>query len=584
MLVWESARGWAITGLALMVVQALFPLVTLYLVKMTIDAVTEGISAADKTAALQQIVILILATGGATLLSAACRAIGEVVREHQSLLVTDHVTDTIHRQSAAVDLTYYENSKYHDTFYRAQQEAPFRPNRIVTSLTQLAQNLISLLALGGLLFYLHWSIAVVLFIAVLPGVFVKIGHADRLFAWHARRTETERRAHDFHRMLTDLVHAREIRLFDLGGLFRKRYRMLKDTIRLERLDLAKKRAVLDMAAQAGAALSLFGMLTLIAWQTVRGVMTVGDMVMYYQAFQRAQRSLQEIMSGFAGLYEDNLFLNYFYGFLDLKPIVEKPAKAVAVPKPMRAGIKFENISFRYSGSDKDVLNGINLHIRPGEVVALVGENGAGKTTLAKLMCRLYEPSGGRITMDGIDIRSFDVQTFRREITMIFQDYIRYPMTARENIWIGDILLDLSDDRIKQAASQAGADKVISKLPDGEETMLGRRYEKGMEISIGEWQKIALARALLREAQLVILDEPTSAMSVRAEYEIFQRFKKLLSGRSALLISHRFSTVRMADRIFVMEDGKFAEQGSHEELMQLGERYARMFDMQARHYR
>ena len=274
-------------------------------------------------------------------------------------------------------------------------------------------------------------------------------------------------AHDFHRMLTDLVHAREIRLFDLGGLFRKRYRMLKDTIRLERLDLAKKRAVLDMAAQAGAALSLFGMLTLIAWQTVRGVMTVGDMVMYYQAFQRAQRSLQEIMSGFAGLYEDNLFLNYFYGFLDLKPIVEKPAKAVAVPKPMRAGIKFENISFRYSGSDKDVLNGINLHIRPGEVVALVGENGAGKTTLAKLMCRLYEPSGGRITMDGIDIRSFDVQTFRREITMIFQDYIRYPMTARENIWIGDILLDLSDDRIKQAASQAGADKVISKLPDGE---------------------------------------------------------------------------------------------------------------------
>ena len=194
MLVWESARGWAITGLALMVVQALFPLVTLYLVKMTIDAVTEGISAADKTAALQQIVILILATGGATLLSAACRAIGEVVREHQSLLVTDHVTDTIHRQSAAVDLTYYENSKYHDTFYRAQQEAPFRPNRIVTSLTQLAQNLISLLALGGLLFYLHWSIAVVLFIAVLPGVFVKIGHADRLFAWHAGRTETERRA------------------------------------------------------------------------------------------------------------------------------------------------------------------------------------------------------------------------------------------------------------------------------------------------------------------------------------------------------------------------------------------------------
>ena len=583
-LVWESARNWTIASLILMVLQALLPLAVLYLVKLTIDAVAAGIAAPDKAEAFREVLLLVVITGLFTLLIAACRAAATIVQEHQSQLVTDYVTDMIHRQSAAVDLAYYEDSRYHDTFYRAQQEAPHRPNQIVNNLTQLVQNSITLVGLAGLLIYLHWSIALVLFVAAVPAIIVKMRHSDRLYKWYNRRTETQRRVYDYHFMLTDIFHAKELRLFNLGDIFRQRYRDLRAILRGERLELAKKRSGADLLAQAVAVVSLFGMIAYIAWQTLLGIVTLGSLVMYQQAFQRAQTALQGIMSGLAGLYEAKLFLNHFYGFLDLKPQVVAPKAPVVLPRSMSKGIALENVSFYYPLLEREILKDVNLKIRPGEIVALVGDNGAGKTTLAKLLCRLYDPAAGRITIDGLDYRSFDARELRREITMIFQDYIQYPLTARENIWIGDILIDPADDRITEAARQAGADQVISRLSGGYETMLGRRYDKGEEISIGEWQKIALSRAFLRDAQLIILDEPTSAMSARAEYEIFQSFKELLNGRSALLISHRFSTVLMADKICVMEEGRIVEQGSHQELLKQNNRYARMFDMQASHYR
>ena len=582
-MVWKGARRWTVASLVLMVPQALLPLAVLYLIRLLVDAVAAGIAAPDKTTALQQIMLLVLWTGLATLLIAACKAVAEIVEEHKSQLVTDYVADIIHRQSAAVDLAYYEDPRYHDTFYRAQQEALFRPTGIVRDLTQLVQNTISLVALAGLLIYLHWSIALILFGAAIPGVIVAVRHSDRLYRWYSHRTETERRVYDYHHMLTDVFCAKELRLFDLGGLFRQRFRELRAVLRGERLGLAKARSRADLLAQIVAIMSLLGMVAFIAWQTLLGILTLGALVMYYQAFQRAQTALQGIMRGLAHLYEHNLFLNYFYGFLDIEPQAAIPEQALAPPRPMRQGIRLENVTFRYPLSERDVLKDIDLHIEPGGVIALVGDNGAGKTTVAKLLCRLYDPAGGRITMDGLDYHLFDVRELRREITMIFQDYIQYPLTARENIWIGDTLSDPEGERVARAARQAGAEGVISRLSNGFDTVLGKRFEKGDEISIGEWQKIALSRAFLRDAQLIILDEPTSAMSVRAEYELFQSFKELLNGRSALLISHRFSTVRMADLICVLEEGRIVEQGSHKELIRLGGRYARLYDMQASYY-
>ena len=306
--------------------------------------------------------------------------------------------------------------------------------------------------------------------------------------------------------------------------------------------------------------------------------------MYFQAFQRGQAFLQQVLGGIAGLYEDNLFLSHLDAFMDLEPKVVTPALPKAVPRPLQEGLTFDQVDFTYPTGTREVLKDISLTIRPGEHVALVGVNGSGKTTLAKLICRLYDPTRGTIRLDGIDLRDFDTQALRREIGVILQDYAQYHLTARENIWLGNIDLGVEEERIVEASKQAGADAVIAGLPKGYNTTLGKWFEEGEALSIGEWQKIALARAYLRDAQILILDEPTSSMDAHAEYEVFKKFTRLSEGRTTLLISHRLSTVRMADRIFVMEAGRIVECGTHDALLNQGGKYRNLFETQARNYR
>lgn len=582
-LVWMSTRNWTIMNLCCMAVQAVLPLASLYLIKLIVDSVQAGISSPGDPQVLKRIFLWIGLTAFVTLLIAGCRALSEIIRENQGQLLTDHVTDVIHAKSAEVDLVYYEDPDYYDTLHLAQQEAPYRPNHIIQALTQLGQSGISLIALAGLLFYLHWAVTLVLFAAVLPLILVKIRNADRMYEWKFRRTETERQTYEYHQMLTSGVHAKELRIYNLGDIFRQRYRDLRAKLRSENLQLAKARSINDLIAQVAAIVALFGLLVFVILRTMRGELTLGDMVMYYGAFQRAQTYLQDIMSGLAGLYEDSIFLIHFYNFMDLKSEAAVCQQCKDVPRPMQDGITFENVSFMYSEEGGNVLEDINMTIRAGEVVALVGDNGAGKTTLAKLLCRLYEPTGGRITLDGTDFRDFDIKDLRHEIAVIFQDYIHYPLTVRENIWVGNISLNPDDERLYAAAQFSAADTFISKLPAGYDTLLGKHFGGGVEISVGEWQKVALARAFLRDAQMIILDEPTSALSPQSEYEIFQSFRKLIKGHSALLISHRFSTVRMADMIYVLDKGRIVERGSHEALMKLNGYYAHMFNIQAQQY-
>jgi ATP-binding cassette subfamily B protein len=582
--VWQSAKGWTIANGFLLVVQGVLPLIPLYLMKLIVDAVSSGISAPDKGIFLRQVVFLVGLMGAVTLLNVLTRSIAGLVSEGQSQVITDHMHDVLHAKSIEVDLEYYESAQYYDTLHRAQREAPFRPTHIVNGLVRIGQNGLALLAMAGLLFSFHWSITVILFLAVIPGIVVRIKYSEKMYDWQREQTSREREAWYYNWILTGSSHAKEIRLFDLGPLFMQRFHDLRQKLRREKLGIAFRRSVGELVAQICTTLAIYGSYAFIAYRTVKGNITLGDLVMYYQAFQRGQGFLQEFLSGLAGLYEDNLFLSNLYEFLDLKNKVKDPSPAYPVPQPLKTGIVFDKVGFQYPTGTRRVLEDITLQIKSGEVVALVGENGSGKTTLIKLLCRLYDPTTGNIRFDGIDLREFAVTPLRREISVIFQDYARYHSTARENIWFGNTTLPLDHERVISAARRSGADEVINSLPYGYETTLGKWFENGEELSIGEWQKVALARAFMRDTPIIVLDEPTSSLDAESEYAVFQNFRQLAAGKTAVLISHRFSTVRMADRIFVLKEGRIIEEGSHEDLMRIGGTYARLFETQARYYR
>jgi len=569
---------------ALVCVQGALPLAALYLMKRIVDAVTEGIAAPDPASAFQPVIFWVLLAGGVAIFAALTRSLGEYASEAQSLQVTDAVADILHAQSIAVDLAYYEDPAYYDTLHRAQREAPYRPTRIVNGLIQIVQNGISLLGILGLLFSFNWLLALVLFLAALPGALARLLHSRRLYGFEQAQTEKERRAWYYHNVLTDSPYAKELRLFNLGALFQTRYRDLRQQIREGRLALLRRRVLSDLLAQTLATAALFGTLAWIALQTIQGAVTLGDLVMYYLGFQSGLNFLQAALRALAGLYEDNLFLTNLYQFLDLAPRIAAPPQPRAVPQPMPRGIAFHNMGFTYPSRQEETLHDIDLTLAPGEVIALVGENGSGKTTLVKLLCRLYDPTRGDITVDGVDLRSLDPVQWRREISVAFQDYAHYALKAWENIWLGDVEAPPDPARIAAASRRSGADAAIRRLPHAYDTMLGHWFQQGQELSVGEWQKIALARTFWREAHILILDEPTSSLDPLAEAELFREFRALLDGRSAILISHRFSTVQMADCIYVMENGRIIESGTHDELVHRSGTYARLFETQAQYYR
>jgi len=583
-LVWESAPRLTAIGVVLILSQTALSLLSLYLMKLVIDAMAAGLSSPDKAAVFGRMATFVGLWGGVLLLSSVCQSVQALVSEAQAQMVTDHVHDILHAKSIEVDLEYYEDPQYFDTLHRAQQEAPFRPTRIVNGLVRVVQSAVSLVGIAGLLSSLHWLIAAVPFVSGLPQLFLRLAYAGKMYDWQRKSTEREREAWYYSSMLTRDQHAKEVRLFNLGSLFMSKFRDLRKQLRTERLRIIRGRSTREVVTQAGVTVVMLGTFVFVAYQAIQRSITLGGVVMFLQAFQRGQGSVQELLAGLAGLHEDNLFLSSLYEFLDLKPKVAQPSHPVPVARPMQTGIVFDHVTFRYPASTRTVLKNVSLSVPAGQVVALVGENGSGKTTLVKLLCRLYDPDDGTITFDGVDLRKLDLTALRREIAAIFQDYAHYNVTAWENIWFGNAHLPADQEEIVAAAQRSGAHDVVSGLPYGYDTVLGKWFEGGEELSIGEWQKMALARAFLRDAQIIVLDEPTSAMDAKAEYEFFARFRQLAEGRSALLISHRFSTVRMADLIYVLERGEIVEHGTHEELVASGGRYAQLFDRQARSYR
>jgi len=582
-MVWSCAPRLTVANVVLMLLQGLLPIATLLVTKEIIDAVTAGLAGTGESGAFAGVAWWISAAAALALAGAALGAISSVVSSAQAQTVTDYVSDLLHAKSVEVDLEYYENPRYHDTMHRAQQTAPFLPTKIVNSLTSLGQSGIMLLAMGGLLTTLHPAVALVLLVGSLPGVLVRLHFSRRTFDWQRERTHLERRSWYYHWTLTDAAHAKETRLFGLGELFRSRYREVREILRREGLRLGFLQARANLAVQVLSVTLIYGTYAFIGYRAVLGAITIGGLVMYFQAFQRGQGALNELLRGLSGLYEDNMFLTNVDEFMELRPRVEVPA----APRPIPAtgdGILFDGVSFAYPSLERRVLEGVSFTIAPGEVVALVGANGSGKTTLVKLLCRLYEPTSGVVRFHGVDIREFDPVAWRRQFAVVFQDYMRYSMTVRENLWLGDVSRAIGDARIEEVARVAGADRVAARLPEGLDTMLGTWFEGGKDLSVGEWQKVALARAFVRDAPIVVLDEPTSALDPLAEHDFFEAFRRMLGTRSAIIVSHRLSTVRGADKIVVLEQGRVVECGRHEDLVARHGGYAGLFEAQAGAYR
>jgi ATP-binding cassette, subfamily B, bacterial len=581
-LVWKSGPNWMIANAGLLAIQGILPAISLYLMKLLVDTLSHSLPSAQGGAIPEQVIFLLAGIGGAAFLASVCRSLEIWISEAQSQSVTDHVHDLLQCKAMSADLAYYENSSYYDTLHRAMQEAPYRPSRIVNGLVQLVQSTASLLAVAVLLLTLHWFVAFLLLGAVLPAGFVRLRYADTLYRWYRERTPRERKASYLNWLLTSDSHAKEIRLFDLGERFRQGYLVLRRSLREEKLAMVGRHALIDLLAQSVSTAAAVLCYTYVIFQAVQGVGTLGDLFMYFLAFQRAQGFLQDALSSATRLYEDTLFLTHFYEFLDLPSNLVEPQPPQALPEKLTKGIAFEGVSFRYPDSPKLALDNVTFAIPAGQTIAFVGENGSGKSTLVKLLCRLYDPTGGRITLDGADLRCFSSSELRSAISAVFQDFGRYHLSAGENIALGSTEA-VPPQRIIEAAQAAGVDQLISSLGNGYETLLGKWFEQGTELSVGQWQKVALARAFLRDCPIIILDEPTSAIDVAAEEELFEGFCRLMAGRTAILISHRLSNVKSADCIFVLEHGQLVEQGDHNTLMTQDGVYARLFNIQARHY-
>jgi ATP-binding cassette, subfamily B, bacterial len=605
-LLWETHRGYTVAMIALRLLLAFTPIATLWVGKLIIDVVVAA--ARTPSASLTRLWQLIALEAAIVLATEALSRASRLVESLHGDLFSNHTSIRLMEHASKLDLYQFEDPTFYDRLERARQQTVGRI-MLLTQLLTMGQQGLTLLSLGAALFIYSPWLLVLLVVAVLPSFLGETHFAGLQYSLLFRWTP-ERRQLDYVRYLGASDRpAKEVQMFGLASWLIERYRALSGKFYLENKRLSIRKAAVSTGLTVIGTLGYYGAYVKILLSAVVGAISLGTLTFLASSFARCRDLIQGLLFGASGIYEQSLYLKDLFEFFEMRPTIISPPDAPDVSQPIREGFVFEDVGFRYPGSERWAVRHVNFRLHPGERLALVGENGAGKTTLTKLLARLYDPTEGRILLDGRDLREYDLHSVRRAIGVIFQDFVRYDLRFDENIGVGEIAkvryyLDASQngktseptatvsnngkedvpEEIAAAAEKSLATTLLQRLTEGYRQMLGRRFEGGIDLSGGEWQKIALARAYMRDAQVLILDEPTAALDARAEYEVFKRFSELAHGRMAVIISHRFSTVRIADRIIVLANNAMVEEGTHAELLANNGLYAELFSLQAEGYR
>jgi ATP-binding cassette subfamily B protein len=578
--VWNTSPSLTIATALLRLIRAAIPVSILYVGKLIIDLVLHlSTGRIHDTTHLWELVVIEFA------LAILSDALGRATTLIDSLLgdlFSNYTSIKIMQHASTLDLEQFEDSTFYDKLERARQQTIGRTILLSQVLSQLQDMITMGFLAAGLIVFNPWLI-VLLFVAVLPAFMGEAYFNDQTYSLSRRQTP-ERRELDYVRYIgASDETAKELKLFNLSGFLIDRFKQLSQTFYRDNKKLAIKRSLWGTAFSLFGTLGYYGAYVYIIYKAIQGTISIGDLTFLAGSFRQLRSLLDGILSRFTSVSQGAIYLKDYFDFFEIQPSIIPSASALPFPQPVKQGFVFENVSFKYSNSDTWANHHLNFTLPAGEKLALVGENGAGKTTLVKLLARLYDPTEGRILLDGHDLREYNLVDLRKNVGVIFQDYIRYQMTVSQNIAVGNIDEKENKELIEQSAKKSLADRLVERLAGKYDQALGRRFNQGVELSGGEWQKIALARAYMKDAQLLILDEPTSALDARAEYEVFQRFSELTRGKTAVLISHRFSTVRMADRILVLDKGELLEIGSHQELLNKHGRYAELFSLQAKGY-
>ncbi|NEP31293.1 MULTISPECIES: ABC transporter ATP-binding protein [unclassified Moorena] len=578
-LIWQSAHHWTIAWLILLVLQGCLPVATLYLTRSLVDRLVAVVGAGLQPETIRLVMLPIALFGGVLLLTEILKGISEWVRTAQAEIVQDYISDLVHQQSLAIDLACYESSEYHDYLNRARSGAGGRSLALMENLGILLQSSITLISVIAILLPYGILLPIAIVIGTLPGFYVVLRLNRHHHQWWQKTTLDRRWLEYYEIVLTHSAAAAEVRVFGLGTHFRTAYQTLRQRLRLEHLQLIKQRSLGRFGANLITLLVLSGAIVWIGQQMLLGLITMGDVALFYQAFNRGQELMKSLLGNIGEIYKNSLFVSNLFAFLNLEPKVVDPPQPKTIPSSLQQGIRFRQVSFKYPGSQHLVLENFNLTIPAGKIVAIVGDNGAGKTTLTKLLCRFYDPESGSVELDGVDLKNFSVADLRKAITVLFQFPLRHVATPAENITFGNLAESANLPAVETAAQAAGIHERILRLPQEYNSLLGTSFPGGVDLSGGEWQRLALARAFFRQAPIIILDEPTSAMDPWAEMDWLNRFRILAQGQTAIVITHRFTLAMRADLIYVMRDGKIVESGSHDELVTQGGLYAESWQAQ-----